>query len=134
MAASFNGPPTKPDSKIRHSISRILGYSVTDSAADSLRRIVEAISFNDIAALFLFGIAVLAVVLLQSFGGFELFSLLILFGILVFYFRMSGTRVRLAELRNNEILLRLAEAERAPQPPIPGLEPPPRQARRPRSR
>ncbi len=109
----------------REGRSYLLGLIITDKTAHSMRRIVEAVSLNDVAALTLFGVGVLVATFLNMFDGNQVFCLFILFAILLFYFRSSGTKVRLLELENNRILLRLAEADRAPQPPLPGLDPRP---------
>jgi hypothetical protein len=74
------------------------------------------------------------VVLLQIFEPNSLFCLLILFFILVFYFRITETNIRLAEERNKQILLRLAEANRAPQLRLPLGDPPTPARRRRRQR
>jgi hypothetical protein len=115
----------------RRGVSRLFQGEITDSTAYNIRRAIEAVSFNAGVALFVFGIAVIAIVLLHIFEGSWIFGLLILFSILLFYFRMTETRVRILTEQNRAIVLRLAETNRAPQLRLPfGDEPTPRQPRR----
>jgi hypothetical protein len=89
----------------RLGISRLFGGYLTDVAAHNFRRIVEVVGFNDVAALFLFGLAVIAVIWLKAIEGDRLLGIVILFAILLFYYRLSGTKVRLAELKNEAVRL-----------------------------
>jgi hypothetical protein len=115
----------------RSTASRLFGSYITDVAALNFRRIVEVVGVNDVAALSLFGLAVIAIIWLGAIEGEELLSIVVLFAILIFYYRMSGTKVRMAQLRNEEIMLRLAAGDNAPQLQLPTLDrPPPRPSRR----
>lgn len=114
----------------RASRSRILQGIITDRFAKNARRIIETFSVNDIAPLSCLALAILTVVILQTIGGYVLATLLLLLGYLIWYFRMTGMKVRLAELSNEAIRLRLIEAERIPQPSLPGFDVrPPRHGR-----
>lgn len=100
---------SQEDHPAKSNASRLFGGYLTDVAAHNFRRIVEVVGYNDVAALFLFGLAVVAIIWLQAIEGDRLLGLLVLFAILLFYYRMSGTRVRLAQLKNEAIRLKLEE-------------------------
>lgn len=104
--------------------SRLFGGYLSDVAAHSFRLIVEIVGSNDVAALFLFGLAVIAVIWLGTIEGDRLFSIIILFAILLFYYRISGTMVRMAELRNEEIRLKLEADYNSRQLNLPTLDRP----------
>jgi len=108
----------------RLGISRLFGGYLTDVAAHNFRRIVEVVGFNDVAALFLFGLAVIAVIWLKAIEGDRLLGIVILFAILLFYYRLSGTKVRLAELKNEAVRLQLEADRKSKQLDLPALEKP----------
>ena len=108
----------------RLGISRLFGGYLTDVAAHNFRRIVEVVGFNDVAALFLFGLAVIAVIWLKAIEGDRLLGIVILFAILLFYYRLGGTKVRLAELKNEAVRLQLEADRKSKQLDLPALEKP----------
>jgi hypothetical protein len=108
----------------RLGISRLFGGYLTDVAAHNFRRIVEVVGFNDVAALFLFGLAVIAVIWLKAIEGDRLLGIVILFAILLFYYRLSGTKVRLAQLKNEAVRLQLEADRESKQLDLPALEKP----------
>lgn len=106
--------------KSHGSISRLLSGEITDSGADSIRKSIEAISANTGGvALCLFAVALLCVIVLRIFTNSDLLTIFLLFAILLFYHRLTETRIRLAQESNKAILLRLVESSRRPQLELP---------------
>lgn len=111
-------------------ISRIFGHRITDAAAHCIKRIVEAVSYNDIAALFLFVVGVVIVDAYQAIIWKYAVWLFILFALLLVYFRASGTKIKMAQLRNEEIRAGLS-TNTSPQLRLPAVDdPPPGSSRR----